>query len=174
MARLSRRRNCGCIIRSTDSSEQVGCHSLGLDPPSRHDRCRRCGGLFAPDGGGRGRHARGPEGGSPAVGRSEDWGAPRPHRQDHRRRPAGGIRQRRRRGALCGRDAARHARPRARLVRRAAHQVPRRHQSQRRDCRWRLHLCDGVNVAARPEALAEPGGICVSGTVRDQIRDRLP
>jgi adenylate cyclase len=33
---------------------------------------------------------------------------------------------------------------------------------------------DGVNVAARLEALAEPGGICVSGVVRDQIRDRLP
>ena len=33
---------------------------------------------------------------------------------------------------------------------------------------------DGVNVAARLEALAEPGGICVSGTVHDQVRDRLP
>src|SRR5271170_1457719 len=33
---------------------------------------------------------------------------------------------------------------------------------------------DGVNVAARLEALAEPGGICVSGMVRDQIRDKLP
>jgi TolB-like protein/class 3 adenylate cyclase/Tfp pilus assembly protein PilF len=33
---------------------------------------------------------------------------------------------------------------------------------------------DGVNVAARLEALAEPGGICVSGTVCDQVRDRLP
>src|ERR1700686_1629634 len=33
---------------------------------------------------------------------------------------------------------------------------------------------DGVNVAARLEALAQPGGICVSGTVHDQIRDRLP
>jgi adenylate cyclase len=32
---------------------------------------------------------------------------------------------------------------------------------------------DGVNVAARLEALAEPGGICVSGVVRDQLRDRL-
>src|ERR1700750_1764374 len=33
---------------------------------------------------------------------------------------------------------------------------------------------DAVNVAARLEALAEPGGICVSGTVQDQIRDKLP
>ena len=33
---------------------------------------------------------------------------------------------------------------------------------------------DGVNVAARLEALAEPGGICVSGTVHDHIRDKLP
>ena len=33
---------------------------------------------------------------------------------------------------------------------------------------------DGVNVAARLEALAEPGGICISRTARDQIRDRLP
>jgi class 3 adenylate cyclase len=33
---------------------------------------------------------------------------------------------------------------------------------------------DGVNVAARLEALAEPGGLCISGTVRDHTRDRLP
>ncbi|MDA9425141.1 MULTISPECIES: adenylate/guanylate cyclase domain-containing protein [Bradyrhizobium] len=32
---------------------------------------------------------------------------------------------------------------------------------------------DGVNVAARLEALAEPGGVCVSGAVRDQVGDRL-
>lgn len=35
-------------------------------------------------------------------------------------------------------------------------------------------LGDGVNVAARLEALAEPGGICVSGNVHEQVRDRLP
>src|SRR5947207_15496408 len=32
---------------------------------------------------------------------------------------------------------------------------------------------DGVNVAARLEALAEPGGICVNRVVRDQVRDKL-
>src|SRR5882672_9183290 len=33
---------------------------------------------------------------------------------------------------------------------------------------------DGVNIAARLEALAETGGICISRVVRDQIRDKLP
>jgi TolB-like protein/class 3 adenylate cyclase/cytochrome c-type biogenesis protein CcmH/NrfG len=32
---------------------------------------------------------------------------------------------------------------------------------------------DGVNIAARLEALAEGGGICISGTAFDQIRKRL-
>jgi TolB-like protein/class 3 adenylate cyclase/Tfp pilus assembly protein PilF len=33
---------------------------------------------------------------------------------------------------------------------------------------------DGVNIAARLESLAEPGGICLSGAVREQIGSRLP
>ncbi|MBV9152610.1 MAG: tetratricopeptide repeat protein [Alphaproteobacteria bacterium] len=33
---------------------------------------------------------------------------------------------------------------------------------------------DGVNIAARLEALAEPDGICVSQTVYEQVRDKLP
>jgi adenylate cyclase len=32
---------------------------------------------------------------------------------------------------------------------------------------------DGVNIAARLEALAEPGGICISGTVYEHIQNKL-
>jgi adenylate cyclase len=32
---------------------------------------------------------------------------------------------------------------------------------------------DGVNVAARLESLAEPGGICISGKVHEEIRNKL-
>ena len=32
---------------------------------------------------------------------------------------------------------------------------------------------DGVNVAARLEALAEPGGICLSGMVHDNVAGKL-
>ena len=33
---------------------------------------------------------------------------------------------------------------------------------------------DGVNVAARLEGLAEPGGICISGKVYEEVRNKLP
>jgi TolB-like protein/class 3 adenylate cyclase/Tfp pilus assembly protein PilF len=33
---------------------------------------------------------------------------------------------------------------------------------------------DGVNIAARLEALAEPNGICISQVVYEQVRDKLP
>ena len=34
-------------------------------------------------------------------------------------------------------------------------------------------LGDGVNVAARLQAAAEPGGVCIAGSVYDQIRNKL-
>jgi len=33
---------------------------------------------------------------------------------------------------------------------------------------------DGINIAVRPEGLAEAGGICLSEVVYDQIKNRLP
>ena len=33
-------------------------------------------------------------------------------------------------------------------------------------------LGDGVNIAARLEAIAQPGGICVSAVVRDQVMEK--
>src|SRR6516165_2719973 len=50
---------------------------------ARGDPCRRCGGVFAADGGGRGGDARTPQGAPPRARRSEDRRAQGSHRQDH-------------------------------------------------------------------------------------------
>jgi adenylate cyclase len=72
-------------------------------PPSRRDPRRRCGGVFAADGDGRGRYARTPQGSARRTYRSEDHRTPWPHHQDHRRWNAVGICKRRRCGPLRGR-----------------------------------------------------------------------
>ena len=93
------------------------------------------------DGAGRGRHPRTPQGAPPRADRSEDRRAPGPHRQDHRRRAAGRVRQRRRCGALRRRGAARRwpsAMPASPPEQ--PHRVPHRHQSRRHHRRGRRHL----------------------------------
>ena len=80
------------------------------------------------------------KGTSPATGRAQDPGAPRPYRQDHRRWDACRIPERRRRGSLCRRSSARDDRPRAAAARRAAHQISHRHQSRGRHRRRQRHL----------------------------------
>ena len=90
--------------------------------------CRR---LQPPDGSRRGRHAGPAEVAAQDAGRSLHRRASRPHRQDHRRRHAGRVRQRRRCGALRGRNPARHGRAKRRCAAGHAHRIPDRHPCRR-------------------------------------------
>ena len=105
----------------------------------------------------------------PAIARA--W---RPDCQDRRRFAADGVRQHRRRGALCGEGAAAVPEP----------TTARRPPEARIRFRVGINIGDviadgsdlhgeGVNVAARLQAECPPGGICVSRAVRDHVHGRL-
>ena len=105
----------------------------------------------------------------PAIARES-----RPHRQDDGRRHADRIRERGRCRALRRRGAS------AACVARNEG----RHAERRIEFRVGINLGDvvvdgddllgdGVNVAARLEGIAEPGGICISRSAMEQVQDRL-
>ena len=54
------------------------------------------------------------------------------------------------------------------------HPLSDRDSSRRRHHRRQQHQGHGVNVSSRLESLAEPGGICVSDTVRISLGNSLP
>jgi adenylate cyclase len=116
--------------------------------------------------------ARPPQGDPDGAERPADRRASRPHRQDHRRRAPRRIHQRRRRAPLRQRLAARRGGAQRRRLGRS-HPVPHRHQRRQRRGRGRRHFGDGVNVAARLEALADSGGTCVSARVQEDGAGRL-
>ena len=141
--------------------------------PSRRYPRRRRGRLLAAHRRGRGRHARCPQGAPARTHRSQSRAPSRTHRQDHRRRCADRVRERRGRCTLRRRYAAWHGRTQRGC-----------RAGQRIEFRIGINvgdividgddiLGDGVNIAARLEGLAEPGGVLVSRAVRDQVRDRL-
>ena len=105
---------------------------------------------------------------APLIARSS-----RPHRQGHGRRRVSRVRQRGRCGPVRGRAPVWHGGSQANLP-----------DARRIVLRIGINLGDvivegsdlygdGVNVAARLEALGEPGDICVSGSVYDQVKRKV-
>jgi adenylate cyclase len=152
----------------------VGCRSHGLDPPSRRDSRRRCGRLFTSDGG--------DEEGTHERLKAHFRQFVDPKIAEHHGRTVKNTGD----GMLAEFasvvDAVRCAAEMQRGMIDREFEMP-----DERRIRFRIGINlgdiiaeehdifgDGVNVAARLEAWAEPGGICVSRAVRDQIRDKLP
>jgi len=121
-------------------------------------------------GSGRGRHARTPQSAAPRAPRSENRRASGPHRQDHRRRPAGGICQASSTRSAAQSRCSRQCRAEHGCRGGQPHRIAYRHQSRRRDRRGRrTSTATASTIAARIEALADAGGVFVSNTVHDHV-----
>lgn len=74
---------------------------------------------------------------------------------------------------MRGGDPARHGQPQFERGRGQAYRLPHRYQCRRIIIDGDDIFGDGVNIAARLEALCDPGGLCISRAANDQIRDKL-
>ena len=163
------RRTSGC----TTACAKPGCRRNERDPPPRGDPRRRRRRLLEADG--RRRSGDGARGAGTSRGGDADRSRiRRPARQDDGRRRVAGISVCRRGGRVRDSHAAADGRTQRGRSRGPTHPLPHRHQSRRR-ARWRARdiLGDGVNIAARLEAICEPGGICISGPPIEQVRGRI-
>ena len=102
---------------------------------------------------------------------SQSW----PARQDHRGRSAGRVRQRHRRASLCERGAAADGSPTTTVFPwRNGSIIGSASTSARSSIGDDGDIVgDGVNIAARFEALADAGGICVSARVQEDVAGKL-
>src|SRR5215471_15113354 len=110
---------------------------------------------------------------SPGTDRAEDRRTPGPDRKEYRRWLLGGICERCGCRSLRHRGSAGDGRAQCPSPAGEADRVPGRVNLGDVIAEEHDIFGNGVNVAARLKALAEPGGICVSRVVRDQVRDRL-
>src|SRR5215471_17537390 len=110
---------------------------------------------------------------SPGTDRAEDRRTPGPDRKEYRRWLLGGICERCGCRSLRHRGSAGDGRAQCPSPAGEADRVPGRVNLGDVIAEEHDIFGNGVNVAARLKALAEPGGICVSRVVRDQIRDKV-
>ena len=110
----------------------------------------------------------------PRTGRPEDRRASRPHRQDHRRRRAGRVRQRRRRGALRGRGAARDGRAQCRRRRRSgASSSASASISATSSSRTATSTATASTSPPASKRWPSRAGSASAPAVHDQVRDKL-
>ena len=119
-------------------------------------------------------HACAPQDASARADRPGHRQEPRPHHQDHRRRHAGRVPERHRRGPMRGGDPAPHGAAQCRRLACPQHRVPHRHQSRRRHRRGRRHFRRRRQRrgAAGRRWRSRAASAC-RRAVRDQVGDRL-